>query len=56
MTDNEREFFDIGWQHGEYNAINCAFGYKTGFCGWIDTPEEAAAYERGYQMGWDSVD
>ena len=56
MTDKEREAFDLGWRHGEYNAINAAFGRKTGLCGGFDTPDEEAAYDRGYQMGWDSVD
>ena len=56
MTDKEREAFDLGWRHGKYNAINAAFGRKTGLYGGFDTPNEEAAYERGYQMGWDSVD
>ena len=57
MTDKEREAFDLGWKHGEYNAINAAFGRKTGLYGGFDTPEEEAAYDRGYQ-NWvvDSVD
>ena len=56
MTDKEREAFDLGWKHGEYNATNAAFGRKTGFYGYFDTPEEAAAYDRGYQKGYASVD
>ena len=56
MTDKEREAFDLGWQHGEYNATNAAFGYKTGFYGCFDTPEEVAAYDLGYQKGYASVD
>ena len=56
MTDKESEAFDLGWQHGEYNATNAAFGRKTGFYGHFDTPEEEAAYDRGYQKGWDSID
>ena len=53
MTDKERKAFDLGWRHGEYDAINAAFGRKTGLYGGFDTPEEEAAYDRGYQMGWD---
>ena len=56
MTDKEREAFDLGWKHGEYNAINAAFGRKTGLYGYFDTPDEEEAYYRGYQMGWNSVD
>lgn len=56
MTDKEREAFDLGWKQGEYNAINAAFGYKACLYDPFDTPDEEAAYDRGYQMGWDSVD
>ena len=56
MTDKEREAFDLGWSLGRLNAINVAFGRKTGHYGGFDTPDEEAAYDRGYQMGWDSVD
>ncbi len=48
MTDKEREAFDLGWRHGRYNAMRLYGGF--------DTPEEEAAYDRGNQMGWDSVD
>lgn len=56
MTDKERKAFDQGWRHGEYNAINAAFGRMNVRYGDFDTPEEEDAYYRGYQMGWDSVD
>lgn len=56
MTDEEREAFNLGWRHGRYNAVNIAFGYKTGQYGGFDTPAEETAYYCGYQAGWDSVD
>ena len=56
MTDEERKGFDLGWKHGEYDAINAAFERKTGRYGDFDTPDEEAAYYRGYQMGWESID
>ena len=56
MTDKEREVFNLGWDHGRYNAINAPSAWVTGQYGGFDTPDEEAAYDRGYQMGWDSVD
>ena len=52
MTDKEREVFNLGWDHGRYNSRNRATLARPSF----DTPDEEAAYDRGYQMGWDSVD
>ena len=56
MTDKERTAFDLGWKHGKGGAINAAFGYKAGSHVTFYTEEEAEAYDRGYQRGWDSID
>lgn len=56
MSAEEYAAYSLGWEHGEYNAINCCFGKKVGFYGEFDTPAEAKAYEAGYRRGFDSID
>ena len=56
MSAEEYAAYSLGWEHGEYNAINCCFGKKVGFYVEFDTPAEAKAYEAGYSRGFDSID
>ena len=57
MTDIERAAFDRGWDDGVHNSVNACFPqYKRAWPHSFDTPNEEAAYERGYQKGCDGVD
>lgn len=56
MNETEREAFNRGWDDGEHNAINACFGNQRSWPHAFDTPEEEAAYERGYRNGYNAVD